>query len=75
MKRKLTGQIKRRCNDNVNFANYAAFKVTANFFSRKHGNPLGSTEATPHTAAEASLVGVNIIQRLGIDLDNLMLPS
>ena len=69
------GQIKRRCNANANFANSAASKITVNLFSLKHRNPLGSTEATPDTSAEASLVGVNIIQRLGIDLVNLMPPS
>ena len=74
-KKKLTGQIKRRCNANANFANSAAPKITVNLFSLKHRNPLGSTEATPDTSAEASLVGVNIIQRLGIDLDNLMPPG
>ena len=74
-KKKLTGQIKRRCNANANFANSAAPKITVNLFSLKHRNPLGSTEATPDTGAEASLVGVNIIQRLGIDLANLMPPN
>ena len=74
-KRKLTGQIKRRCNANANFANSAAPKITLNLFSLKHRDRLGSTEATPDTGAKASLVGVNIIQRLGIDLDNLMPPS
>ena len=74
-KKKLTGQIKRRCNANANFANSAAPKITVNLFSLKHRNPLGSTETTPDTGAEASLVGVNIIQWLGIDLDNLMPPS
>ena len=74
-KKKLTGQIKRKCNANANFANSAAPKITVNLFSLKHRNPLGSTEATPDTGAEASLVGVNIIQRLGINLDNLMPPS
>ena len=56
-KKKLTGQIKRRCNANANFANSAAPKITVNLFSLKHRNPLGSTEATPDTGAEASLVG------------------
>ena len=74
-KKKLTGQIKRRCNANANFANSAEPKITVNLFSLKHRNPLGSTEATPDTGAEASLVGVNIIQRLGIDLANLMPPN
>ena len=74
-KRKLTGQIKHRCNANANFANSAAPKITVNLFSLKHRDPLGSTEPTPDTGAEASLVGVKIIQRLGIDLDNLMPPS
>ena len=74
-KRKLTGQIKRRCNTNANFANSAAPKITVNLFSLKNRDPLGSTEAAPDTGPEASLVGVNIIQWLGIDLDNLMPPS
>ena len=74
-KKKLTGQIKRRCNANANFDNSATPKITVNLFSLKHRNPLGSTEATPDTGAEASLVGVNIIQRLGIDLANLMPPN
>ena len=74
-KRKLMGQIKRRCNANANFANSAAPKITVNLVSLKHRDPLGSIEATPDKGAKASLVGVNIIQRLGIDLDNLMPPS
>ena len=69
-KKKLTGQIKRRCNANANFANSAAPKITVNLFSLKHRDPLGSTEAIPDTGAETSLVGVNIIQRLGIELDD-----
>ena len=32
-KKKLTGQIKRRCNANANFANSAAPKITVNLFS------------------------------------------
>ena len=60
-KRKLTGQIKHRCNPNANFVNSAAPKITVNLFSLKHSDPLGSTEGTPETGAEASLVGVNII--------------
>ena len=35
MKKKLTGQIKRRCNANENFANSAAPKITVNLFSLK----------------------------------------
>ena len=72
-KKKLTGQIKRRCNANGNFANSAALKITVDLFSLKHRVPLCSTEATLDTGAEASLVGINIIQRLRIDLD--MSPS
>ena len=74
-KRKLMGQIKRRCNGNANFANSAAPKITFYLFSLKHRDPLGSTNATLDTITEANLLGVNIIQRLGIDLDNLMPPS
>ena len=68
-KRKLTGQIKRRCNPNANFANFTAPKITVNLFSLKRRDPLGFMETTPNTGAEASLVAVNIIQRPGIDLD------
>ena len=57
MKRKLTGQIKRRCNTNANFANSATPKITVNLSSLKHRDPLSSTEATPDTGAEATLVG------------------
>ena len=53
---------------NANFANSAAPKITVNLFSLKHRDPLGSTEATPDTGIEASLVGVTIIQQPGIDL-------